>query len=169
MTTNHVTAEETASVNEVERLYQAGFHKYLRVAEAIAGDRESGLDGVQEGFARALRYRSDFRGEASVSTWIWTCVINAAKAARPRRGMLLPKEVVGAGTQDSGPAPTVRDLIASLPERQRLVLFLRYYVDLDYQTIADALGIQLGTVGATLKKAQSTLRRQLEEAHDDQS
>ena len=64
-------------------------------------------------------------------------------------------------------ANDLKKSLASLPERQRHVLFLRYYADLDYQAIADVLDIQLGTVGATLNKAHSTLRRRLEEAHDD--
>ena len=45
-----------------------------------------------------------------------------------------------------------------LTERQREVLFLHYYADLDYTTIAEALGISPGTVGATLTAARQTLR-----------
>jgi RNA polymerase sigma factor (sigma-70 family) len=59
--------------------------------------------------------------------------------------------------------PRVRAAIAALPERQRLVLFLRYFADLDYATIADALEIAPGTVGATLNNARGSLRRVLEE------
>jgi RNA polymerase sigma factor (sigma-70 family) len=56
------------------------------------------------------------------------------------------------------------EAIAALPERQRLVLFLRYYADLEYAAIAETLGIGLGTVGATLNHAHAALRRRLEEA-----
>jgi RNA polymerase sigma-70 factor (ECF subfamily) len=48
-----------------------------------------------------------------------------------------------------------------LTERQREVLFLHYYADLDYTTIAQALGISPGTVGATLSAARQTLRAAL--------
>jgi RNA polymerase sigma factor (sigma-70 family) len=41
------------------------------------------------------------------------------------------------------------------------VLFLHYYADLDYETIAEALGISPGTVGATLSTARRTLRQAL--------
>lgn len=58
---------------------------------------------------------------------------------------------------------TVRVLIAAMPERQRLVLFLRYYADLDYRRIADTLEIEIGTAGATLNQARAALRRLLEE------
>lgn len=40
----------------------------------------------------------------------------------------------------------VRAAVASLPERQRTILFLRHYADLDYDQIAAALGIARGTV-----------------------
>ena len=57
----------------------------------------------------------------------------------------------------------VAESIARLPERQRLVLFLRYYADLDYASIASALQISTGTVGATLNAAHASLRSLLQE------
>ena len=50
-----------------------------------------------------------------------------------------------------------------LPERQRLAVFLRYYADLDYAAIGEALGIRTGTVAATLNAAHVALRARLEE------
>jgi RNA polymerase sigma factor (sigma-70 family) len=58
----------------------------------------------------------------------------------------------------------VRVWVASLPERQRLVVFLRYFADLDYRSIATALEIETGTVSATLATAHAALRRSYEEA-----
>ena len=57
----------------------------------------------------------------------------------------------------------MRTWIAALPERQRLAVFLRYFADLDYQSIATALEIEVGTVAATLSSARLALRRSLEE------
>ena len=54
--------------------------------------------------------------------------------------------------------------IAALPERQRLAVFLRYYADLDYASIAEALGVKAGTVAASLSAAHENLRKTLEEA-----
>jgi len=163
MATDRVSTGEPASADKLEQLYRAGFHQYLRVAEAIAGGPESGLDAVQEGFARALHYLGDFRGEARLSTWIWACVINAAKTARRPSELRLEEEEMDTATAEDRLSPAVRGLIASLPERQRLALFLRYYADMDYRAIAAVLDVQVGTVGATLNKAHASLRRQLEE------
>ena len=59
----------------------------------------------------------------------------------------------------------VRAVIAALPERQRLVLFLRHYADLDYETIAQATGIERGTVAATLHAAHRKVRDAMTEVH----
>lgn len=58
----------------------------------------------------------------------------------------------------------VRRAISRLPHQQRLAVFLRYFVDLDYQTIAEVLGVQAGTVAATLHTARATIGREIEEA-----
>jgi DNA-directed RNA polymerase specialized sigma24 family protein len=43
-------------------------------------------------------------------------------------------------------------------------VFLRYYADLDYRAIAVVLGVERGTVSATLHSAHETIRQQIEEA-----
>ncbi|HKU57102.1 MAG TPA: sigma-70 family RNA polymerase sigma factor [Gaiellaceae bacterium] len=140
-------------VEELEALYRERLPELTRVAAAIAGEEESGRDAVQEAFAKALRKRRRFRGDGNLEAWVWRIVVNAARdAARRRRRKL------------SAPAPVdVRADELGLPlelltERQREVLFLHYYADLDYTTIAAALEISPGTVGATLSAARQTLR-----------
>ena len=148
-------------------LYEDGYRRYLRVAEAIVGDTEIAHDAVQDAFARAIRSRAGFRGTGSLEGWLWRTVVNTAKSARrdapPRH---LPLDVVGDGPPARGADGSqgeLGSLVAKLPERQRLVLFLRYYADLEYQQIADTLEISPGTVGATLNQAHAALRRQLED------
>lgn len=52
---------------------------------------------------------------------------------------------------------------ARLPERQRMVLFLRYYADMSNTEIATVLGIRSGTVGALLFQGKNALRTILDE------
>ena len=153
-------------VTALAALYEDGYHRYLRVAEAIVGDVEAAHDAVQDAFARAIRSRSTYRGDGSLEGWVWRTVVNVAKTARSAAPSHLPIDEVGDRLPASAPEGSdggLRVLLASLPERQRLVLFLRYYADLDYQQIADTLEISPGTVGATLNQAQAALRRGLEE------
>ena len=93
---------------------------------------------------------------------MWRCVVNRAKRARRAPVELLgePPDVAaknGSGEDESG----LRTRIAALPERQRLAVFLRYYADLDYAAIADALEVEVGTVSATLNQAHRNLRAEL--------
>jgi RNA polymerase sigma-70 factor, ECF subfamily len=144
-----------AQLAEIEGLYRQEFGRFLRVATAVAGDEERALDAVQEGFARAIRHRRGFRGEGPLAAWVWKAVVNAA---RKGRSVQPPLALSPQPCTDGDERGDVREAIARLPERQRLVLFLRYYADLDYETIGASLGISPGTVGATLNAAHATLR-----------
>jgi RNA polymerase sigma factor (sigma-70 family) len=95
---------------------------------------------------------------------VWSLVVNASRDGRRARKPE-PTLVEDAAERSNGHVDSAefRAAIAALPERQRLVVFLRYYADLDYRAIADALGIKTGTVSATLNQAHRALRRTLEE------
>ena len=113
-----------------------------------------------------MRERASFRGEGSIEAWLWRIVVNAARNYRrsEREHAELPADLA---RRENGTRPDharrVAAAVAVLPERQRSVLFLRYYADLDYQTIAAALEIAPGTVGATLHAARESLLHLLAE------
>ena len=144
-------------LDELETLYRAKLPEFRRVAAAIAGDRELGRDAVQEAFASAVRRRRDYRGSGTLEAWIWRIVVNAARDARRRR----PAASASEEAATNGHASLLP--LDLLTERQREIVFLHYYADLDYAAIADALAISSGTVGATLNAARRTLRQALEE------
>lgn len=150
-----------ASIAELERVYRADFLRFVRVATAIAGDEEAGADAVHDAFVQAVRKRRSYRAEGPLEAWVWRLVVNAAKK---RAGPKMHGELEEAPGRENGFGDPLRALVASLPERQRLALFLRHYADLDYQAIAETLGVSTGTVGATLNAAHTALRRSLEEA-----
>jgi RNA polymerase sigma factor (sigma-70 family) len=95
--------------------------------------------------------------------WLWRIVVNvASNGRRELPTVALPEE----SAADTSPAAIAHGGLAAamsmLSERQRLVLFLRYYADLDYATIAEALSISGGTVGATLTTGRAALGQALE-------
>jgi RNA polymerase sigma factor (sigma-70 family) len=120
---------------------------------------------VHDGFVGAVRGRERYRGEGTLEAWVWRAVVNAARRRRRDRQPAEALEAdVPAEDDDAELGDPVREAIAGLPERQRLVLFLRYFADLDYRTIAEVVGIETGTVGATLHAAREAIRLMLEEA-----
>jgi RNA polymerase sigma factor (sigma-70 family) len=154
---------QQAALQAIERVYRERGRDFQRLALAQTGDLERARDAVQEGFARAIRGRSSFQGAGSIEGWLARCVINAAHDARRRGGRADPVPDL-AGGLDSGPESlVVREAVMQLPRRQRDALFLRYYLDLDYAAIAEALGVAVGTVSATLHAARTSLRQALEE------
>lgn len=140
-------------------MYRDSYGRFLAVAAILCEDRELGRDAVQDGFARAIRSRSSFRGSGSLEGWLWRIVVNSAHSIARR-----PQPVPAAAPEGNRAATSTDDdaglaLLAELPERQRTVLFLRYYAELDYRTIADVLEVQVGTVGSTVNAALVALRR----------
>jgi RNA polymerase sigma factor (sigma-70 family) len=153
---------------EIERLYARQFPRFVRVARAILGERERAIEAVQDGFADAIRARGTYRGEGPFEGWVWRVVVNAArKAAREPLLRAAASDESGDYELPSNELPPARPelapFVAALPERQRLVVFFRYYADLDYRSIGDALGIEIGTVAATLAAALANVRRALEQ------
>jgi RNA polymerase sigma-70 factor, ECF subfamily len=152
-------------IGELEALYRSRYHSFVRVALGMLGDRDQARDAVQEAFARAIRNLELYRGDASLETWLWSILVNICRAER-RRVPRLPVENASEAQQngDYGGDAQLRAAVAALPARQRLIVFLRHYADLEYDAIAEAVGVRRGTVAATLTAAHESLRRALVEA-----
>jgi RNA polymerase sigma-70 factor, ECF subfamily len=150
-----------ALVAEIEHIYRREYRHFLRVALGILRDEERAVDAVQEAFATAVQKRRAFRGDGPLEAWIWRMVVNAAlkERTKPRPLALAERDAAPPATEPAA----ITDAIVRLPERQRVALFLRYYADLDYESIAAALDVTSGTVGATLNAAHASLRRLLQE------
>jgi RNA polymerase sigma-70 factor, ECF subfamily len=149
---------------ELELVYRHGYPRFVRLARALTGSAELAHDVVQDAFAAAVRSRKDYRGDGPLEAWLWRIVVNKARlCARERATTALAEDVVEASGSNGSHGGDVLAAVAALPERQRLVVFLRYYADLDYRSIAAALGVGIGTVSATLHAAHASLRRALEE------
>ena len=155
---------------EIEALYRERFADFVAVAASIVGEREAAREAVQDAFVGVVRGRADYRGEAPLEAWVWRAVVNAARKKRRRFTREVQLRPVAQSSNGSGdvhePTTELALLVAALPERQRLVLFLRYYADLDYRRIAQILGVDTGTVSATLHAARRALRLALEEVKE---
>jgi RNA polymerase sigma factor (sigma-70 family) len=159
-----VIGRRGARLDELEALYRSRFDVFARVAASVTGDSERARDVVQEAFATAVGKRGSFRGEGPLEAWVWRIVLNAARSDLRRSiPQVDPDERAAANGRPERDAE-LRAALARLPERQRTAVFLRYYADLDYVAIGEALGISTGTVAATLNAAHGALRSRLEEA-----
>lgn len=146
------------SLDQIEQIYRRRFPYFVQVARAIVGDHERAIEAVQDGFANAIKGRSSFRGDGPLEGWVWSAVVNAARKAT-RRPLVEVGYEIDEGYEPSPALLEASPHVAQLPERQRLVVFLRYYAGLDYRAIAQALDVEVGTVSASLAAAHNTIRR----------
>jgi RNA polymerase sigma-70 factor (ECF subfamily) len=145
--------------SELEGLYRARYADFVRVAAGVTGDLELARDAVQEAFVSAWQKRRYFRGEGPLEAWVWRIVINAARMQARARVPEPVEPVERPGSNGAVDEEGLFDVwLAALPERQRFAIFLRYYADLDYRGIAEVLGVEVGTVSATLSAAHASLR-----------
>jgi RNA polymerase sigma factor (sigma-70 family) len=157
------------SLSDIESIYRHRGADFFRLALARTGERESARDAVQEGFANAIRGLRSYRGAGSLEAWVARCVINAARDSHRHRRSPTGTEPEGgyAVALEDPPGDSereaVRAAVAQLPQRQRDALFLRFYLDFDYATIAEILAIEVGTVSATLHAARAGLTHTLQE------
>jgi RNA polymerase sigma-70 factor (ECF subfamily) len=163
-----------ASLAEIEAVYRSRGSDFFRLALARTGEAETAREAVQEGFARAIRGRFSYRGTGSLEAWIARCVINVTqdlvREPRPGADDQAGAEVASNGRPELGAMPPpgveagiVRAAVRQLPQRQRDALYLRFYLGFDYAAIAETLGIEIGTVSATLHAARARLAHNLKE------
>lgn len=163
--------EDSTLLAKIESIYRSRGADFFRLALANTGDPEAAR-AVQDGFAQALRGRRSFRGSGSLEAWVARCVINAAHDVR-RAAKQTDVELGDFATTDGGSsvdsaaphadAAIVREAVRRLPERQRDALYLRFYLGFEYAAIAETLGIEVGTVSATLHAARASLAQTLQE------
>jgi RNA polymerase sigma-70 factor (ECF subfamily) len=132
----------------------------LRAVVASGTDRGAAEEAVAEAFARAWAAWPKVSRHPSPSAWVVRVALNhhVSRWRRTRREVALIADV---GTHPVTDSPERDDLlraVAALPDRQRQVVALRIFLDLDTRQTAETLGLSPGTVTAHLHRALTALR-----------
>ena len=141
----------------------------LKTAYLTLGNKEEAKDALQEVFLKVWQARRAFDpAKGSVPAWLYRITINLCVSKhRKRRPIVLPEESFEpVGSSDSNPANEFKKeklmrALESLPPKHREVVVLRYFDDLSYKEIAQAVGIPVGTVKSRLNHAIRKLRARL--------
>lgn len=144
--------------------------EHRSLAYGILGDRHRMDDALQEAYLKAYRGLPRFDGRAAIGTWLYRIVYNACLDELRRGGRVvhLPLDNVThlSSSHDPINAASSRDGLAaalrSLPTELRAVVLLVHAEGLDYHTVAEALGIPVGTVASRLHRARAVLRAALD-------
>lgn len=148
-----------------------GYHLDLvRLALVMTGDLATAEDVVQDAFERLHRRWPGLRQQDSGLAYVRSSVLNGCRSVH-RRARVARKHAARLAEPPAGGADTAAgersDLVAALlrlPRRQREVLALRYYADLDVAEIAVTLQIGPSAVRSTAARGIAALARALEEA-----
>jgi RNA polymerase sigma factor (sigma-70 family) len=145
----------------IEELYRDRYVGFRNALATVTGSHETARDAVQEGFARALASRRQFRGGGSLAAWVWRIALRAALEVRGEGDMSID-EVLDPRLVAPERNASLTAALATLPSRRRLIVFLRYFADFSYAEIAIACHVSEGTVAATLAQAHQALAAILE-------
>jgi RNA polymerase sigma-70 factor (ECF subfamily) len=158
------TGDEVAFGELVERYKHLVYGMIWR----LTADRSRTDDLAQEVFLKVHRGLPYFRGDARLSTWIFRIVSNVCSQERGHQ----PPETSATDVREPGRHDAaftdleLRDRLdkamAQLPEQHRLLIAAHYLEGVQYEALAEALDIPLGTVKTHLYRAKRRLRELLQ-------
>ncbi len=169
------SARDLADFDAVVQLYRASIFRYVL---ASLRDRDAAETLTQDCFLKAYCARNQFRGEASVKTWLMRIAVNLVRDhlsnvrlkfwRRTRQSSVDPSVAEGwlADRRSSPEAmalarqkvAAVWSVVAELPQMQRTVFLLRFVEDMDILEIAAATGLKEGTVKIHLFRSLRSVR-----------
>jgi RNA polymerase sigma-70 factor (sigma-E family) len=160
-----VPEKTTVPSLELAAFCQSEYPKLAGMLALYCGDRDLAQDLAQETIVRVIQNWKKVSQHPAPSTWSHRVAINTAnswfrRAAARRRATqrLEGRSHSRHHDPDNASAMAVRSAIASLPDRQRTVVVLRYYADLPVGEVAQVMGCEQGTVWALTNQAITSLR-----------
>lgn len=157
----------------LERLYAAHWPGLVRLAVLLVRDVGTAEEVAQDAFVAMHGRWGRLRDPDRALAYLRQSVVNGARSTLRHRAVV-ERHSRAATTPGAVPAAdeaaltadrrrAVLEALAALPDRQREVLALRYYLDLSEAEIADALGISRGTVKSHASRGSASLHAALGE------
>jgi len=167
-----VTADETA---DFEARLQPLYREAIRLSYGMLRNSALAEDAAQEAALRAWRSRRNLREGSDLRPWFLAIVANCCRdvqrsawwrlrSSPPPEGS--PEPVAPATGEYSAAVHDLRDALRRLGHRDRLVIVLRYYLDLSHEEVAAVTGQSVAAVRARASRALHRLRIDLESEDD---
>ncbi len=146
--------------------YAAERNRLVRGLSLALGDDALANEAIDEAFTRALHRWHVVGTFDEPQAWVYRTAKNWATSRFRRRSRdrrFAPKIATPEASVDPTPDPQLAEALKRLPEDQRNVLVLRYYLDWTIEAAAEALDVSAGTVKSRTNRALSELNRLLGE------
>lgn len=154
-------------------LYEEFGERVFRLLHRMLGEASQAEDLTQDTFVRVHQARHRYDGRGSVDAWIFRIAGNLGRDELRRRAMqrsrepLLAAEAGSRSVSDPHLRMTLESALERLGPEHRLVVLLHDVDGYDHATIAEMLGIAVGSSRARLSRAREELRLTL--AAEDRS
>lgn len=173
-----IAAAQRGDEQAFELLVREHQKNVYNLAFKLTGSEEDALDASQDAFLRAFQNLKSFRFESRVSVWLYRLTYNASMdiIKKSRRGRIVPLPTDEEGSEldipDDAPPPeeavqrreeleSVRRAVLELDPDKRRIILMREYQNMSYTAIAQALGVEEGTVKSRLARARMALAEKL--------
>jgi RNA polymerase sigma-70 factor (ECF subfamily) len=160
---------EESAFNDLVHRYQ---RQVYATARRLLGSHQEAQDISQEVFIKIYSSLRNFRGESSLSTWIFRIAVNLSLNALRKRKLrqFLSLDTVGLTICSRAPGAdeeverreqvnALGQAIDRLPNKQKLVFTLRYHQNLTHEEIAQILNRDVGTIKANYHHAIRKLQK----------
>ncbi len=160
-----------AAVPDLAATYREHYRSLVRLASILLDDVGACEEVVQDAFVKVWQRGPALRTPDRLPAYLRSAVLNGARSRLRRRAVadrhlaVVPEPAPAAeSTALAGDADdAVLTALRALPDRQREVLALRYYLDLSEAEIATTLGISAGSVKTHASRGLATLADRLED------
>jgi RNA polymerase sigma-70 factor (ECF subfamily) len=154
-----------------EELMKAHEDRVFAICLRMLRDREAALDATQETFVTVFRKADRFAGRSAFSTWLYRVAVNTcydqSRRMRRHRADPLPEgtdpvdHTAGDGLRAVELRPDLEAALAELPAEFRAAVVLADVEGLGLQTVAEALGVPVGTVKSRVFRGRRLLAETL--------
>jgi RNA polymerase sigma-70 factor (ECF subfamily) len=148
--------------------------KVHQIALSVLGPGQQALaeDVAQEVFIKLYQRLESFRGDCLFSTWLYRMAFNTAIDIQRRSrkftaldidsiAPVVAEDSTGSDIDNAGSARRIHAAIQSLPQTQRMMVYLFYWLELRIREIATVMDCPEGTVKVYLSRAKAALAKQL--------
>lgn len=167
------------------RLYELHKDRVYSIALHFSGNESSARDIVQQVFLKLFTRIGEFRSESIFSTWLHRITVNAClDEHRKQRRFISIDDQGGEEEGDENQfiesrvtietdysmierSDMVRRAVGRLKPKLRIAILLKYFEDLSYREMAEALGCSEGTVASRLNRGHRELAGLLEALRGD--
>jgi RNA polymerase sigma-70 factor (sigma-E family) len=174
-----VSSEAWGADQALDQLYAAHWRQLVRLAVLLVHDVGAAEEIVQDAFVAVHPRWKKLRSPELGLAYLRQAVVNRSRS-HLRHRHVVERHLAGVAEPDTAPSAdagvnatarraAVLEALRDLPERQREVIALRYYLDLSEAEIADALGISRGAVKSHASRGSATLRTALADHWKDPS